>query len=273
MRTPILTFALVLLCTGSTLADACNTCTAPIVPPAGPTTVNNGGNSNAANSTSNAAPVNTSNTVANPQSQALSSNVNTQVNTVNNASYAIGNGSANCGGSALALGVADTRIGGQSNLGGYNAVTGFASLVMPLGQSNMRNCRDYQRVILAHGYVENCSFFMKSFPNIDPAKIDGFQACAPLYTAPVVAMLPVVAPVPVPQVVTLTKLRVFDSGKFAPRPNRCTPDASQNADLALLHARRGELRAKYQDAGLIAAHDRLTRACVDSAVILHTLDG
>ena len=281
MRTPLLTVALSLLLTGTVFADACTVCSVPpgTGTPGGPTTVNNGGNTNNSNSNSAANPINTSNTIANPQSQALSSNVNTQVNTVNNANFQIGNGIANCGAPALSIGLADTNQGAYGGgPSGYNsnAITGFIGAVIPLGHSNQVNCHAYQQTILAHSYLENCKFFFSSFPGVHPAKIQGFENCESLYVTPAVVMAPpVIVPalVQTPQVVYREKVRIVDTSKFAPKPPRCVADLTMARDLRILHNRRKELGTRHPSRDLIAAHERLERACVDSSLMLTALDG
>lgn len=277
MRVPLLTGALSLLMTGTVFADACTTCTIPpvISVPAGPTTVNNGGNSNNSNSNSSAAPVNTSNTVANPSSQALSSNVNTQVNTVNNANFIIGNGQANCGAPALSVGIADTNQGAYGGgPTGYNsnAITGFIGAVIPLGHSNAANCRAYQQTILAHSYLENCKFFFTNFPGVNPSKIQGFENCMPLYSVVPPAAVAIV-PVPVPQVIT-KEVRVNHFTVYREPNPGCATDVTAIQDLAYVHAnRKANLNSAHQSKLFTSTYKRLTQSCTSPERILRAIDG
>jgi hypothetical protein len=246
-------------------ADGCPCTTPPTSPnPGGPTTINVGGSSTTVTPTQN------SNTSVNPQTSAVSENVNQQY-VSNQAISTLGNGAASCGRPSLSAGYGSSTIGSGGGYTGWSTNTLSLGINVPLGNDSV--CRQYQGYIAAHAMVENCAYFIKTFPNVQPKTIAGFEQCQPFWTAPAPQVVYVQAPVvvatpapapPPPTVITRTH--------YVAAPHLCLPitDTRKND----LFAEIKMLRKSYNYEQIARDMHELHAACVSDEEIAHkAIDG
>lgn len=250
----LLTGVAILLTTSIALADCPGGC------PSLPTTIPSSGTA-------------TNNTTNNVQGVSNPSGVlvNQQNNFTTQGQVQYGNGVA-CQDNSINpyIGISNSGAAGFN----YNTTTFGVAATILLGPNHNR-CGELANVIIAQhrndtvwGNMQQCVNLAHANVDLRSAALHGlcdglaFNAPAP---PPVVIQQP--APAPAREVMRVAHLSNFT-------PPSCLPDVHRDADLALLHAKRAELRTLHPSDAIILLHDKLSHACnVTSREVIDALDG
>jgi opacity protein-like surface antigen len=223
-------------------------------------------NQQAVNAAANSAPVGT--------------NVNVQQNTENAGAFGFGPG-FQCQVPQLSGGTYQANTsqpvfggiqGGGTNLTGYTL-----QMVVPLAGRVGADCRTYAHEIGLQatrntllGTARNCADLANVGVDLNSPALQGLCAgihLVPHAVAPVQPSTQAFVPAPAPQVATM---RLFDSGKFAPKDQRCGHYPA--SDITAAKAQLRDLKSRHRTAADTAAIQLLYRACIPADEIATIVD-